>query len=137
MMRDASTARCHAVSQMSRALAHLRGRTVHDVRHALEHVPCHSPAHSRTHSLALAPAQDKKNGDLILCTALAETNTDMKFLAARLKAKNPRLAAEEILMEALGLKKGAVTPLSCVADPTNKVQTSRTCICSRSWSRRD
>jgi hypothetical protein len=121
-----------------RCLAHSLTRVAAQCTMCVMLGPCALPlASSRTHSLALAPAQDKKNGDLILCTALAETNTDMKFLAARLKAKNPRLAAEEILMEALGLKKGAVTPLSCVADPTNKVQTSRTCICSRSWSRRD
>lgn len=65
--------------------------------------------------------KDKKKGMLVLCTALADTNTDMKFISNRLKAKNPRLAAPEVLNETLGLKKGAVTPLACMADPEKKV----------------
>lgn len=65
--------------------------------------------------------KDKKKGALILCTALSDTDIDMKFLAQRLAAKNPRLARAEILMETLGLKEGAVTPLASVADQENKV----------------
>lgn len=65
--------------------------------------------------------KDKKKTKLILLVALAETTVDMKAVASLLRIKNPRLAADEVLMEVLGLERGAVTPLALVADKEHRV----------------
>eukprot|EP00047_Mylnosiga_fluctuans_P010572 m.16960 g.16960 ORF g.16960 m.16960 type:complete len:234 (+) comp3194_c0_seq1:2-703(+) len=80
----------------------------------------------RPHIEALAPRgakmcknlflKDRKQPDLLLVVALADTAVDMKLIQKRFAFKNPRLAAEEVLLQTLGLQKGAVTPLAMVAD---------------------
>eukprot|EP00039_Didymoeca_costata_P018300 m.332969 g.332969 ORF g.332969 m.332969 type:complete len:208 (+) comp17037_c0_seq1:115-738(+) len=65
--------------------------------------------------------KDKKKKVLVLCSALSETNTDMKAIEALLGVKNLRLASTDVLMEKLQLKKGGVTPLASINDKEKEI----------------
>ena len=65
--------------------------------------------------------KDKK-GVLILVSALHDTPTPTKHIEKEKGLKNPRLASNDLLMEVLGLKPGAVSPLAAINDTEGKVK---------------
>jgi Ala-tRNA(Pro) deacylase len=65
--------------------------------------------------------KDKKKTKILLVTALSETNTDMKVLESLLNLKTLRLTTPDVLMDKLGLKAGAVTPLAAVVDKEKEI----------------
>lgn len=66
--------------------------------------------------------KDKKKKTFVLVSALADTATrNLKPIEEHLKVKNLRLADPALLMEKLGLKSGAVTPLSCLVDEKKEI----------------
>ena len=64
-----------------------------------------------------------KKGELVLVFALASTETDLKVVCKTVGATSGslRFATEEVLLEALGVTKGAVTPLALVNDEKKEV----------------
>jgi len=82
------------------------------------HCELHAPNAKICKNLFL---KDKKKTKLILVTALSETNTDLKVLEKLLSVKNLRLTEPDVLMEKLGLQKGAVTPLAACVDKEREI----------------
>ena len=112
---DASAATLREMKVAYDFFGHPCSGTVDDWR---PHCELHAPNAKICKNLFL---KDKKKTKLILCTALAETNTDLKVIEKQLAVKTLRLTQPEVLMDKLGLKKGAVTPLAACVDKEKEI----------------
>lgn len=63
-----------------------------------------------------------KNGDLYLLVALEDTKVDLKALRKIIGAKNLSFGKAELLVDALGVEPGSVTPFSLINDQTHRVR---------------
>ena len=95
--------------------------------HTVEHEPLFSVAESSKVERELPGAHTKNlflkddGGELFLIVAESTTRVELKTLARTLRARRFSFGKPELLMEALGVRPGAVTAFAVINDPNRRV----------------